>query len=267
MKKHLFGVIGETSCGKDTLVRLMKERYGYTDVCSMTDRPIRADETQNVQHKFITKEHMDHVLDCEEILAYTKTGDVRYCATVENLDGAVFYIINPDGVRYFKENLSEYSDIVFHPICIYVPLDERLRRASYRSDFETNFEARVEAETEDFENFYASGDYDLFLENNVLEDTYTKFASYVSGVLSMECSDDEIATYLVTRDGSELFSTDSYSTALEHISNTVLGHNCKKVSNNFVQHDLVGIMQVIVYENEKLFKSIFTVQKIFSEDI
>ena len=52
------------------------------------------------------------------------------------------YIINPDGVRWFKEHYKG-DEINVITIGIYVPLEERKRRCKDRSDFNSSFIKRV----------------------------------------------------------------------------------------------------------------------------
>ena len=61
-KKTIIAVIGKTSSGKDTVAKVLNEKYGIPSVVSMTTRPKREYETNGVEHVFISKEEMSNVL-------------------------------------------------------------------------------------------------------------------------------------------------------------------------------------------------------------
>lgn len=181
-KQKLFGVVGETAGGKDTIVRLLQERLGLEPVVSNTDRPIRVSEVNGREHWFHTKEEMDKLLETEEVLAYTKTGDVRYCATTSNLsESTVLYVINPDGVRYMREQVQKMGILLdFKAIYITAPFEVRMNRASCRSDFGEAFLDRVNAETADFKLFNTRKEWDIKINNVVsVEETYIKVADFI----------------------------------------------------------------------------------------
>ena len=139
--------------------------YGLKPVVSYTTRDMRANETEGVEHYFITPEVAKEKLETEHILAYTKIGDIEYFATIEALNDSNLYIIDPKGIKYLKENFRNLKTKV-----IYIMTDNELRmeRARKRDnkDFIKSFEKRNAEENEQFTQFEESKGWDLLLLNN-----------------------------------------------------------------------------------------------------
>ena len=91
-------IIGRTCSGKDAVAKEMCNRYGLKQVVSYTDKPIRTDQTEGIEHYFLDKYDMDYILSYKEPIAYTQIGDYRYCATKEEFDNKDIYIIDPKGI-------------------------------------------------------------------------------------------------------------------------------------------------------------------------
>lgn len=131
-------------------------------VVSYTTRPKRDNETDGVEHYFISKEAADAKLSKENLLAYTKIGDIEYFATTESLNGSNIYIIDPNGVKFLKEH-NPYADI--YVIYISTPDEIRKERCKNRSDFATSFQKRIESENEQFTEFEKSKQWNLNIWN------------------------------------------------------------------------------------------------------
>lgn len=147
--KRIIGISGLSGSGKDTIANYIRDTYDIKLICSATTRPMRDYETNGVEHIFLTDEEADKRLDTEQILAYTyneETG-IRYFATEADLvDDIMIYIINPDGIRWFNENVKGIE-----MISIYVDLDvntiyERLEK---RGDDMNVAKKRIESELEE----------------------------------------------------------------------------------------------------------------------
>lgn len=178
-KKTLVFLVGETGCGKDTVAN----KLPFPKVVSYTTRERRVNiEQPGVSHHFISDEDMDELENNGTMLAWTKTGDIRYCTTRDQLQGDVtIYIINPDGVRWFEENYKK-NDLHVIVIGLFVSLEVRRSRCRTRSDFETVFEKRVEAEQADYDKFRLDGEFDYLIKN---EDS-NKTAAIIHNIIRRE---------------------------------------------------------------------------------
>lgn len=115
-----------------------------------------------------------------EIAAYTKTGKYRYCATVEDLENKLIYIINPDGIRYLKNTGVPGLRVVV--IGLFVSLEERRSRCKGRSDYNSSFDKRVSDEQLDYSTFLLNGEFDYLANNKKLETT----VEAISRIINLE---------------------------------------------------------------------------------
>lgn len=149
----------------------------YLDpVVSYTTRAKRDNETEGVEHYFISKEIAKDKLSKEQIIAYTKIGEIEYFASVEALYGSNIYIIDPNGVKYLKENNPKLEVV---SIYISIPYEIREERCSTRSDYETAFKKRYESENEQFLEFEQNARYDYLIENIDLATSVYQFLQII----------------------------------------------------------------------------------------
>lgn len=175
-KKTIFCILGESGSGKDTLVEytLKEFKFDLKPVLSYTDRPIRQGEQNGKEHVFLSKEEMTEFLNSnkKDIAAYTQIGEsgYRYCAMTSVIDRSDIYIIDPNGLKEFKERTGDRYNIV--SIYIDCPLKERRKRTEGRSDAASKFEARVAAESEQFAKFREEHGYDHVIDNGSMSTIY-----------------------------------------------------------------------------------------------
>lgn len=175
-KKTIFCILGESGSGKDTLVEytLKEFKLDLKPVVSYTDRPIRQGEQNGKEHVFLSKEEMTEFLNSnkKDIAAYTQIGETgyRYCAMTSVIDRSDIYIIDPNGLKEFKERTGDRYNIV--SIYIDCPLEERRKRTEGRSDATSKFEARVAAESNQFAKFREEHGYDHVIDNGSMSTIY-----------------------------------------------------------------------------------------------
>lgn len=176
LKKTIFCILGESGSGKDTLVEytLKEFKLDLKPVLSYTDRPIRQGEQNGKEHIFLSKEEMTEFLNSnkKDIAAYTQIGETgyRYCAMTSVIDRSDIYIIDPNGLKEFKERTGDRYNIV--SIYIDCPLKERRKRTEGRSDAASKFEARVAAESNQFAKFREEHGYDHVIDNGSMSTIY-----------------------------------------------------------------------------------------------
>ena len=166
---RVLAIVGMSGSGKDTIAKHISNRYGIPMIVSYTTRKIREYETNGKEHWFISKEEMERLKREETLIAYTynaMTG-VEYCATKSQLNSDVIYIINPDGIRWLKE---QAPDVPLVSIYVDVPLPELKRRLQLRGDKEATYETRLASEQEEFLGYRDNADGpDLVIQNDDLD--------------------------------------------------------------------------------------------------
>ena len=179
--KTLVFLVGETGSGKDTVANMLP----FPKVVSYTTRPIRKNDIDNVSHYFISDKEMDIIEKRDDIIAWTKTGNTRYCAASAQLkDGVSIYIINPDGVRWFNNNYSR-RDLNVITIGLFVPLKARVNRCLLRGDNDDSLAARIRNEQLDYDHFRLDGEFDYIIRN----DDSDKTASIVDYIINLHTAE------------------------------------------------------------------------------
>ena len=162
-KKILYLIAGETASGKDTIARKLQEKLNCSIVCSHTDRPKRGNETNGVEHYFDTPEEYDKVVANNTIIAATQIGNVRYCATLEDIKNKeTIYIIDPKGIKDLKS--KALPNLRLYVILIDTPEEIRRKRAASRTNYD--MDARIKAESKQFSDFRKNREWDIRIDNS-----------------------------------------------------------------------------------------------------
>lgn len=170
--KIIFAIAGESCTGKDTMVKILCKDDRFSPVGSYTDRPMRDNETDGIEHYFLSKLKFTELFNKEydNIIAYTEirkdenhTG-YRYMALRNELEKHNVYIIDPNGLYTLRERCPDYK---IYSILLTCPLEERIERSrNNRSDFDSEFMKRLENETAQFNKFLEDGDYDFLIDTS-----------------------------------------------------------------------------------------------------
>lgn len=107
MTKPLYLLIGRSASGKTTIANMLTKKYGYKSVSSYTTRPPRYEG--EVGHLFIDDAAFDQL---GELAGFVEYNGYRYGTTIQQVDEADIYVIDPIGAEYL---LDKYTD---RPICI-----------------------------------------------------------------------------------------------------------------------------------------------------
>lgn len=162
----LYLIIGESGTGKDTVVNQLCNQYGFTRVKSFTTRPSRNTSEDNMSHIFINDSEMNDLMlysACDPIVAYTEYNGYRYCVCGSFVNDASLYIIDPDGVDYFK---AHYLGVrTFKIINLYTSSQNRISRMKGRGDNEDDIKKRVTYDVSAFKNIKA----DIRIKNEDLD--------------------------------------------------------------------------------------------------
>lgn len=127
MNNKIILIVGESGSGKDTIVDRLCKEYGYKKLISYTTRPQRNDAKDVNSHIFVTDEEFDKL---ENMVAFTEFNGYRYCCTSSQVDESDIYIIDCEGIKYFKQHYKGEKDVI--TIYISVPKVDRFLRMEKR---------------------------------------------------------------------------------------------------------------------------------------
>ena len=161
-KEHvLLCVMGESSCGKDSLISKLSERTGHTAICSYTTRPRRDGEGDT--HIFVDDTIYETMSSEGKIAAFTEISGYKYWTTIDQLYTNSYYIIDPSGVKFLKSlNLPNLRLVTVY---INVPEEIRKERAMKRGDKLDIYRKRSLSEREQFRQMKKNIDVDYVVSN------------------------------------------------------------------------------------------------------
>lgn len=183
MKKIIICIAGESGTGKTTMAEYIEKSYNIPMIYSYTDRlPRFRDE---MGHIFITKEEYDE-LKIEDMIAYTKFGDARYCCLKKDVKDVNTYVVDENGIKYLEAMYGNEYEI----------FKVRLHRPEEMRNVSTE---RINRDKGMFNNDII---YDLNIYNNGnLDEFYTKIRgalTYISTKVYLER-----ITFYLERNGNE----------------------------------------------------------------
>lgn len=176
MKKIIICIAGESGTGKTTMAEYIEKSYNIPMIYSYTDRlPRFRDE---MGHIFITKEEYDE-LKIEDMIAFTKFGDARYCCLKKDVKDVNTYVVDENGIKYLEAMYGNEYEI----------FKVRLHRPEEMRNVSTE---RINRDKGMFNNDII---YDLNIYNNGnLDEFYTKIRgalTYISTKVYLERNTNE----------------------------------------------------------------------------
>ena len=148
-------LVGKTASGKTTVANELCKNHGYKRIITYTTRPMRENETQDVDYHFISDEQFNKMVKNNEFTEYkrynTAHGVWSYGSVVtseqELSDDCYVIILTPQGLRDLSKKISRY--IAFY---LNVSLESQLERLRKRGDEEQQIIKRLINDDKDFEN-------------------------------------------------------------------------------------------------------------------
>lgn len=161
-----FLVAGRTASGKYTIVKEVCERLGLKQVKSLTTRPPRKEELNNCNcdHYFVTDDEFELLRDLEEFAAYTEINGYKYATTFKEIDDSDLYVIDPNGIKYFREQCKDKYRII--EIYIRVPYVLSRKRYIERGGTGVEFKRRYDQESEQFKEYENEQQFDYHILND-----------------------------------------------------------------------------------------------------
>lgn len=179
-------LVGKSASGKDVIeealanriyhVRINDKLYRYKRLVSHTSRPKRPNEQEGVNYYFVSKNHIDDLIDTNQTVEHTKyvvDGETwKYALSKKEIsdikDNEIGVVtVNPHGVKQLLDNFD--AETKSQMIVIYVDADDEVREFRYfnreqgsNEVLRGRWEQRVKADTEDF----------AYLENKLIPRMY-----------------------------------------------------------------------------------------------
>lgn len=170
MKKKTI-LVGPSASGKDYLMRELRQN-GYKYKPKYTTRPMRKNESQNVEYTFIDNVEFQSMVFSNEFIveqSFDINGDMwRYGITVAAFNEAELFVMTPAEIKQLHKTYRKQCTIV------YLNIDESIRREriSQRLDNNDSIERRLQSDRIDFENFT---DFDIEItDSSKVFDYFTK---------------------------------------------------------------------------------------------
>lgn len=164
MKTKIICIIGPSGSGKTFIANFLEEEYQIPMILSRTTRPKRTPD--EVGHMFVTDNEFD-TYDPDFMIAFTEWSGYRYCSMFSDVTAPVTsYVIDERGLKYLRENFSEYFDI----FAVRIEMDIGVRKKLVGAERMMRDEGKFTMGEDDF---------DYFLDTSSFKDNPRKIAKLV----------------------------------------------------------------------------------------
>lgn len=162
-------IVGRTGTGKDTLQKILIERYGWKSVRSYSTRKPRYEGEDG--HIFITKEEEAAIPQAEKVaVTFIRNGETEdeYFATKTQVEEADCYIIDPAGVKELVQNMpdEDFQIVYLRPVSEALQKQKACERADDPTLAAKIFAQRYTSEDNQFRIFERSLENDSFQTEN-----------------------------------------------------------------------------------------------------
>lgn len=163
MSDYIYLIVGESGVGKTTLVEYLEWKYKLKSIQSYTTRLPRYEGEKG--HTFVTQ---GEFVKLKNLVGYTCFDRHEYCATTEQVECCDLYVIDKNGVDFFKEKYegSKIPVVVY----LYASIETRIGRMRNRGESGSDIVTRIEHDKVAFAD----------LEYNIKLDTENKTISEIA---------------------------------------------------------------------------------------
>jgi len=156
---NIYLIVGESGSGKTTIVTLLEKLHDLTSIQSYTTRPKRSEN--EIGHTFVTDEEFDKLTD---MVAFTNYNGYRYCATAEQAENNSLYVIDIEGIKFFKNAYHGSKGVKV--IYISSEIHTRVKRMEERGDTFDKIMERIVNDVVDFKEAKSMADYTVINGDN-----------------------------------------------------------------------------------------------------
>lgn len=176
-------LMGKTCSGKTTIINELK-KYGFHPIVTTTTRPIRENETQDIDYHFLSEavflEKVDRNYFAEYKAYNTEYGTWYYGSAREDIENAGnkdIIILTPDG---YRDVMKEYPNLHHRLVYIYANNKTIRNRLLKRGDKKEEAERRIKQDYEDFRGVENLADRIIYNnENDKLVEVIAKILNYL----------------------------------------------------------------------------------------
>lgn len=156
--KNIYLIVGESGSGKTSIVNALCDRYGFSSIESYTNRSPRYERERG--HIFVSGTADELKATFPDRVAETNYNGNFYFATSQQADDNDFYVLDPVGVKFFKERYSgsKQTRIIY----VKVLRNEREQRMLARGDGAEVVQERLNLDDIEFAGFEQQADYVVY---------------------------------------------------------------------------------------------------------
>ena len=176
----LLCLCGGTGVGKDSILKVLTDKYGYEKIVTYTTRPMREGEIDGVDYHYIDKKVFDSLCAGDffaETTSYKVINDEvwEYGTAHKDLAPNKIVILNPSGLKELKKDKS--LDIL--AIYLYASYGEIWNRLRQRGDNLDEVTRRLEADKKDFDDINEYVDFAIRTDGQYSKDEIANLINYL----------------------------------------------------------------------------------------